>query len=182
MEVKKAFHGPRSARFQILPPVTGPIGPGGYDVDEATRLATVALQKPISNKGLLVRTSERFPRIPESSTFGLYTASSFLDVLKQRPTSLREPLSSLSPKSELGKQMDRPSRNIPGPGTYDINYANGRHVSNDDRFSIYKSDRIRERDAQNRDQLLELRKLLGANDLFTDKRACRRMAHLALYY
>ncbi|KAJ3160225.1 hypothetical protein HDU86_001061 [Geranomyces michiganensis] len=67
-------------------------------------------------------------------------------------------------------------------GTYDVNYAIGRHVANDAEFSLFKSNRVKMRDHKNRDQLAELRKLLGSNDLFTDKRACRRMAHLALYY
>ncbi|KAJ3014918.1 hypothetical protein HKX48_004893, partial [Thoreauomyces humboldtii] len=71
---------------------------------------------------------------------------------------------------------------VPGPGTYDVSHAIGRHVANDGQFSLQKSSRMKWRDQTNHGQLVELRKLLGANDLFTDKRACRRMAHLALYY
>ncbi|KAJ3117779.1 hypothetical protein HK100_000750, partial [Physocladia obscura] len=33
--------------------------------------------------------------------------------------------------------------NNPGPGTYDINYAIGRHVGNDNRFALLKSKNLK---------------------------------------
>ncbi|KAJ3088999.1 hypothetical protein HDU96_003929 [Phlyctochytrium bullatum] len=113
--------------------------------------------------------------------------------------STREPLGTLDEKNMLEKVLRRIDA-IPGPGTYDLNFAIGRHVANDFKFGLLKSDQLRnvsyilslfisggthipfQRDKKNKEQVVELRKLLGANDLFTDKRACRRMAHLALYH
>ncbi|KAI8912222.1 hypothetical protein DFJ77DRAFT_467364 [Powellomyces hirtus] len=183
MDVKKAFHGPRAERFHVLPPVTGFIGPGGYEVDEITSLATTVLQKPTSNLGVFVRRSTRFPDVKQQSPpVGKYDHKSFLDLIEARITSRREVLNTRAEKSSLNNELKGFVGRIPGPGTYDVNYAIGRHVANDGEFSLYKSNRVRWRDQTNRDQLAELRKLLGSNDLFTDKRACRRMAHLALYY
>ncbi|TPX70920.1 hypothetical protein SpCBS45565_g01407 [Spizellomyces sp. 'palustris'] len=174
------FHGPRSARFRTLPPVTGDIGPGGYDVDQTTTFTSS--HKPISKLGLCVRTSQRF-RTPSAESPGVGTYDPpFLNTLDKPAVSKLGILASKSPKSSLESQLTQTLTLVPGPGTYDINYAIGRHVFNDDRFRIYKSDKILERDEKNKTQLAELRKLLGAGDLFTDKRACRRMAHLALYY
>ncbi|KAJ3150919.1 hypothetical protein HDU89_002916 [Geranomyces variabilis] len=183
MDVKRPFNGPRTERFQVLPPVTGPIGPGGYAVEEITALKSTVQQKPTSNLGVFVRRSTRFPDVKQQSPpVGKYDHKSFLDIIEARVTSKRELLNSRSPKNSLNEFLRGPQGSIPGPGTYDVNYAIGRHVANDAEFSLFKSNRVKLRDHKNRDQLAELRKLLGSNDLFTDKRACRRMAHLALYY
>ncbi|KAI8820222.1 uncharacterized protein EV422DRAFT_532079 [Fimicolochytrium jonesii] len=180
MDVKKEFHGPRSERFQTLPPVTGAIGPGEY---ESTALTTAILAKPTSNVGVYIRQGVRFPDVKQQAPpLGHYEHKSFIEDLKKTKGSVRPLLDSGGAKSGLEATLRGSNGFIPGPGTYDINYAIGRHVANDDRFSLHKSARLQWRDQKNRGQLAELRKLLVSDDIFTDKRACRRMAYLALYF
>lgn len=70
----------------------------------------------------------------------------------------------------------------PGPGTYNVNFAVGRHVFNDYTFQLTKSGVLKDRDEKNRVEIKNLKSLMGKNDIFTDKKACRRMAYLSLYY
>jgi hypothetical protein len=63
----------------------------------------------------------------------------------------------------------------------DPNYAIGRHVANDDRFALTKSELLKERKIINAYQEARAKDLL-AHDSFTEKRTCRRMAYLALYF
>ncbi|KAJ3051955.1 hypothetical protein HK097_007044 [Rhizophlyctis rosea] len=187
MNTVKVFHGDRAERFRTLPPVTGEIGPGAYNVDEATNVVREIMSKPTSRLGVAVTTAIRFPALHlQSPSNYSYQPKGFLDELNVRPSSRRGLLSSLGPKSvgdsAIRLKELRAMTNMPTPGTYDVNYAIGRQVATDHRFALLKSDKLKMRDKRNAEQLTELRKLLGANDLFTDKRACRRMAHLALYH
>ncbi|KAI8841272.1 hypothetical protein BC829DRAFT_402843 [Chytridium lagenaria] len=181
----KAFNGPRSERFSKLPPLgdaTAHVGPGAYDIDQITTLSKSLADKPSSKLGVCVTTAQRFPDLKElAPSPDKYEPRGFVSVLKSKITSTREPLETLEDKNVIEiflRRMDP----IPGPGTYDINRAIGRHVGNDYKFGLLKSDHLRKRDAKNKEQVHELKKLLATNDLFTDKRACRRMAHLALYH
>lgn len=65
----------------------------------------------------------------------------------------------------------------------DVNHAIGRHVANDYKFSLTKSERLRERKRQNQHQLDEVMK--GDKDvdgLFADQKSVRRMQHFSLYF
>ncbi|KAI9209893.1 uncharacterized protein BJ171DRAFT_485470 [Polychytrium aggregatum] len=184
MNAIKEFHGDRAERFKVLPPIDIlKVGPGSYHIDETTKMVTKINQKPSSTLGVCVTTATRFPdprqRAPGP---GKYQHLEFAKLLDLKPTSTREYLSSLGPKCSQQKVISRSIKCAPGPGTYDVNYAIGRHVANDDRFALLKSDELKWRDTQNSGQRRELRALLNSNDIFTDKRACRRMAHLALFY
>ncbi|KAJ3331711.1 hypothetical protein HDU76_002429 [Blyttiomyces sp. JEL0837] len=138
--------------------------------------------KPTSVLGVTVTKATRFPDLKElAPSPDKYEPQTFISILNGRITSRREILNTLEDKS-ISEFALRRSFPIPGPGTYDINYAIGRHVANDNRFALLKSDKGKDRDHKNKDQLKELRKLLAGNDLFTDKRALRRMAHFALYF
>ncbi|KAJ3188567.1 hypothetical protein HDU85_004281 [Gaertneriomyces sp. JEL0708] len=180
---KAAFQGSRAPRFDSSRPITGPIGPGNYEVDEVTRLSTAARKRPTSRLGTGVRKSARFPLAnAQTPPVGTYSHLSFTDIISRKQISTRELLNSRSGKSGLDDEVNRMSDNIPGPGAYDVNYAIGRTVATNTRYSLSKSERIKWRDDRNTPQLVELKKLLTEKDLFTDKKACRRMAHLALYY
>ncbi|KAJ3095157.1 hypothetical protein HDU97_007231 [Phlyctochytrium planicorne] len=126
--------------------------------------------------------AERFPDLKElAPSPNKYEPRTFLSILNSKITSTREPLRTLEDKNVIDLVLRRMDP-VPGPGTYDINFAIGRHVGNDFKFGLQKSDQLKRRDQKNKEQVHELRKLLAGNDLFTDKRACRRMAHLSLYH
>ncbi|KAI8614570.1 hypothetical protein BC830DRAFT_1169292 [Chytriomyces sp. MP71] len=173
----KDFNGARADRFPKLPFLNK--GPASYDCDQATTLSKNISSKPSSILGVCVTTAERFPELRKPTPApSEYKPKTFVQALDTRVTSHREVLNSLEPKSVLGLRLN----NNPGPGTYDPNYAIGRHVGNDNRFALVKSTRLKNRDLENKRQIHDLRNMLNTPDIFTDKRACRRMAHLALYF
>ncbi|KAJ3290955.1 hypothetical protein HDU79_002827 [Rhizoclosmatium sp. JEL0117] len=175
----KDFNGPRADRFPKLPNLNN--GPASYDVDQLTTLSRIIALKPSSIAGVCVTTSQRFPELKQTTPAPLdYDQKTFVEILNGHVGSRREVLNSLEKKSFMDKQIRREMN--PGPGTYDLNFAIGRHVANDNRFALFKSDRLKNRDVDNKRQLTELRTMLNTPDIFTDKRACRRMAHLALYF
>ncbi|KAI8618636.1 hypothetical protein BC830DRAFT_1253477 [Chytriomyces sp. MP71] len=155
----KDFNGARADRFPKLPFLNK--GPASYDCDQATTLSKNISSKPSSILGVCVTTAERFPELRKPTPApSEYKPKTFVQALDTRVTSHREVLNS----------------------TYDPNYAIGRHVGNDNRFALVKSTRLKNRDLENKRQIHDLRNMLNTPDIFTDKRACRRMAHLALYF
>ncbi|KAJ3144924.1 hypothetical protein HK101_002572 [Irineochytrium annulatum] len=180
-----ASSGPRSERFPKLPPlddIRNKLGPGCYEIEEITTLSKAIASKPSSKLGACVTTAERFPDLKEVAPGpDKYEARTLANVLAQKITSRREVLNSMEEKSMVEIAIRR-AYPVPGPGTYDVNNAVGRHVANDHKFGLLKSARLKNRNEINKDQLNELRDLLNSNNLFVDKRACRRMAHLTLYF
>ena len=69
--------------------------------------------------------------------------------------------------------------NFPGPGTYNPNYAIGRHVGNDHRFALTKSEWLKEKTMVNKAKMENMKEVLRSNE---EKRTGRRIAHLALYF
>ncbi|KAJ3412340.1 hypothetical protein HDV05_000937 [Chytridiales sp. JEL 0842] len=178
------FHGPRSDRFAKLPPLTSPeVGPGTYNIDEATNLSKKIQLTPSSTLGVCLTTAIRFPELKEvAPSPNTYEPQTFIALLDSQITSRREFLGSLEAKSILDK-MTRKADN-PGPGKLSLSLSFsyiGKEGENGLILGMLLSV-CRNRDIQNKHQLHELRTLLNSNDLFTDKRACRRMAHLALYF
>ncbi|KAI9328057.1 hypothetical protein BDR26DRAFT_874499 [Obelidium mucronatum] len=175
----KDFKGPRADRFPKLPSLNN--GPASYDVDQVTTLSRLMAIKPSSILGVCVTHVERFPELKQETPGpDNYEQKTFVHLLDSHISSKREVLNSIEKKSFMDKKIMREMN--PGPGTYDVNFAIGRHVGNDNRFALLKSDRLKNRDIDNKRQLTELRTMLNTPDIFTDKRACRRMAHLALYF
>ncbi|KAI9330370.1 hypothetical protein DFJ73DRAFT_858895 [Zopfochytrium polystomum] len=175
------FHGSRAERFPKLPPLRH-VGPGSYDVDEITTLSKVVTSKPSSKLGVCINTTRRFPPTKEiAPSPDCYQLSSFVDVLDTHISSRRGTLNTLEDNRTIETMLRRMTP-VPGPGSYDVNHAIGRHVANDKCFALLKSNKLSKRDALNRKQVSELERLLAADDLFTDKTACRRMAHLSLYF
>ncbi|KAJ3243655.1 hypothetical protein HDU78_000268 [Chytriomyces hyalinus] len=175
----KDYQGPRAPRFPKLPSLNN--GPASYDCDQATTLSTLIAAKPCSLLGVCVNSAERFPELKKTTPAPAeYKPKTFVEIMDSRITSQRPILSSLEPKSLTERSLRRETN--PAPGTYDINWAVGRHVGNDSQFALLKSTRIKNRDLENKRQLSDLKQMLNQPDIFTDKRACRRMAHLALYF
>ncbi|KAJ3302126.1 hypothetical protein HDV03_005417 [Kappamyces sp. JEL0829] len=177
------YQGPRAERFKTLPPVTGDIGPGCYDLNE-TDLTNQMMKKPTSKLGVAVVKSIRFPTIPNSVPgAGTYDGPTFIDILGRHYISKKGTLSNVSKEKFANMQLTKNSCYYsPGPGIYNINYAVGRHVANDYSFALYKSEALKKRDRINAEQMANLKELVGKDDIFTDRKACRRMAYLSLYY
>ncbi|KAI8805424.1 hypothetical protein BJ742DRAFT_775137 [Cladochytrium replicatum] len=181
MDRKVPFNGPRAPRFQLLPPIeaNAHVGPTSYEVDAITTLSTITATKPASKRGVWITTAERFThKVTKSPGANEYTLPTFVDLLSTRVSSRAE----YNLPGHLDAHLKQTHSYNPAPGTYDVNYAVGRQIANDDRFSLLKSVRLKQRDILTKTQRKELKKLLEKDDLFTDKRACRRMAHLSLYY
>ncbi|KAJ3272801.1 hypothetical protein HDV01_005229 [Terramyces sp. JEL0728] len=101
----------------------------------------------------------------------------------------------LKPTSKLGVGVVKSIRfpnytsDIPGAGQYEtktfLDLIDSRCTSTRETFNTLerKNDmRWKKRDAENAEQMLNLKDLIGKHDIFTDKKACRRMAYLSLYY
>ena len=167
------MRGQKSQRFQIMAPVTGSIGPGSYEIDGATGLFKTVAQKPTSKLGVAVTTACRFPDLKASGPgAGEYEGTTFVDLLDQKSITLGS-------KSLI---TDHSILNTPGPGTYNPNYAIGRHVGNDHRFALTKSEWLKKKSLENRAKLENLKELLKSNEAFWEKRTVRRIAHLSLYF
>ncbi|KAL2915227.1 hypothetical protein HK105_205334 [Polyrhizophydium stewartii] len=77
---------------------------------------------------------------------GKYDRETFIDLLNVRCTSTRATLATLETKDYITYQAAKKSNSYcPGPGTYDVNYAIGRHVANDTNFALSKSDMLKQR-------------------------------------
>jgi hypothetical protein len=165
--------GRKSERFQYVSPVTGSIGPGSYDIDKVSRLAKIIAAKPTSKLGVAVTTACRFPDLkPDGPGAGQYEGTTFIDLLEHQSISL----------GSKTKNTSSCSFNIPGPGTYNPNYAIGRHVGNDHRFALTKSEWLKEKTIANRLTMCQMKELLKSNESCWEKRTGRRIAHLALYF
>ncbi|KAI8915664.1 hypothetical protein EDD86DRAFT_221456 [Gorgonomyces haynaldii] len=146
--------GPQAERFKVSPPTTGSLGPGSYEIDRVTSFGHAILGRPTSEHGVCITRAIRFPPIPNNVPgVGKYEVKGFENYCAN-----------------------------PSPGTYDVNYAIGRNVANDNQFGLLKSDRLKWREQANGAQAKSLQEIMGKNDIFTDKRAIRRMRYLALYY
>ncbi|OAJ38921.1 hypothetical protein BDEG_22812 [Batrachochytrium dendrobatidis JEL423] len=157
--------GLKAERFKVLPSVTGKIGPGSYEINQTTCMKSKVMSKPTSVLGSLV---------DYNCCFLNYFNLSRLQELEN--TSQKHLL--------ISSMHDAQKTNMvcPGPGSYDKNYAIGRNVANDSRFAMSKSGLLKKRQSNNSGQVKNLQELIGKDDIFTDKRACRRMAYLSLYY
>ncbi len=156
-------------RFQAPQPVTGSIGPGSYDIKDIH-------EKPISKLGVAITTACRFPeKISDWPSAGDYQTTTFIDLLEKKAMTL-------APKATALKVVQSHSSKLPGPGTYNPNYAVGRHVGNDHRFALTKSEWLKEQDVVNKSQIKLMKQLLHSSETFWEKRTGRRIAHLALYF
>ncbi|KAJ3076571.1 hypothetical protein HDU98_002091 [Podochytrium sp. JEL0797] len=147
-----------------------------------TTLSQLMALKTSSKFGVCIGMSERFPELKQKTPAPSdYEQKTFVHLMDSAHiSSQRGFLNSMEKKSVMEKKIKKELN--PGPGTYDVNFAIGRHVGNDSKFALLKSDRLKNRDADNKRQLSELRAMLGNPDIFTDRKACRRMAHLSLYF
>ncbi|EGF79748.1 hypothetical protein BATDEDRAFT_25508 [Batrachochytrium dendrobatidis JAM81] len=146
--------GLKAERFKVLPSVTGKIGPGSYEINQTTCMKSKVMSKPTSVLGVCLNQAVRFPTLNQNTPgVGKYEPKTFIDLLNARCTR-----------------------------SYDKNYAIGRNVANDSRFAMSKSGLLKKRQSNNSGQVKNLQELIGKDDIFTDKRACRRMAYLSLYY
>jgi len=176
MTCQTTFHGARSARFPPIPSFSQAhntnVGPSSYQEDRTK----TSLLVPVSGNSPPFGTTSKDRVIEEKAPAPTaYNVPTNLQVLAKRITSTREYLNSSG------------IRGFPSAVSYadyaDINYAVGRHVANDTQFSLLKNERLRKRERTNKSQIVEIAKVLGKEDgLFTDKRACRRMRHFALYF
>jgi hypothetical protein len=162
---KVKFTGPQSERFQSAS--KNQIGPGDYKTHNS--FTHEINQKPHSKLGVYIVKSIRFPDIknnnPGAGTYSFTNSKPVKESIQFNPRSI-----------ELKNYY-------PGPGTYNVNFAVGRHVFNDYTFQLSKSGVLKDRDEKNRSEIKNLKSLVGKNnDIFTDKKACRRMAYFALYY
>ncbi|KAK6098296.1 hypothetical protein MT418_002338 [Batrachochytrium dendrobatidis] len=176
--------GLKAERFKVLPSVTGKIGPGSYEINQTTCMKAKVMSKPTSVLGVCLNQAVRFPTLNQNTPgVGKYEPKTFIDLLNARCTSTRPTLSTLESRDFQSLQLFRKTNMVcPGPGSYDKNYAIGRNVANDSRFAMSKSGLLKKRQSNNSGQVKNLQELIGKDDIFTDKRACRRMAYLSLYY
>lgn len=168
----KNYNGSRAERFKTeLPDTLTPL-----DIANANSFVKKLMDKPTSLLGVAITTiPTRFPDLKaQGPSPQQYEIPTFLDNLNGRVTSTHPTFESTPTTSQVI------SKN-PGPG-YELNYAIGRHVANDYQFSTRKSGLLLERQERNRKEIDDLKHTLERDDLFTDKRACRRMAHFALYF
>ncbi|KAJ3032065.1 UNVERIFIED_CONTAM: hypothetical protein HDU68_006838 [Siphonaria sp. JEL0065] len=115
--------------------------------------------KPSSIAGVCLTTVERFPEMKQLTPGpDVYEQKTFVHLLDSHIGSRREVLNSIEKKSFMDKRIQREMN--PGPGTYDINSAIGRHVANDARFALLKSDRLKNHQSMTNSVLLILLALL----------------------
>ncbi|KAI8893428.1 hypothetical protein BC833DRAFT_608378 [Globomyces pollinis-pini] len=146
-------------------------------------MLTQVMKKPTSKFGVGIVKSVRFPELKQNVPgVGKYNHKTFIAQLDSKCSSTRETLNSSIRDKNFAINNLKQKSYFYSPAVYSLNYAMGRHVANDNSFALEKSDWLKLRDAENADQLANLKELIGKNDLFTDKKACRRMAYLSLYY
>ncbi|KAJ3321070.1 hypothetical protein HDV06_004628 [Boothiomyces sp. JEL0866] len=152
--------------------------------DSKDTMAAKTLHKPTSKLGVGIVKSIRFPKYKSDVPgVGQYETNTFLDLIASRCTSTRETFNTLEKKNSVDLRLKKNTcYDSPGPAVYNINYAIGRHVANDNKFALDKNTWLKMRDIENAEQMLNLKDLIGKHDIFTDKKACRRMAYLSLYY
>merc|ERR1719223_282881 len=132
----------------------------------------------------MTRNSIRFPALQGAGPgIGTYDIDSFTDILQKQRASTKGTLSNMSKDEYANLQMRKNSSFYsPGPCVYNKNYAIGRNVASDYSFRLSKSDSLLKREQDNAAQLRNLKELIGKDDIFTDKLACRRMAYFALHF
>jgi len=167
------FNGMRAVRF---PPIKqNGISPGSYEPQKVRYFNDMLEQKPHSIHGVCETLDSRFKNTKQNHTVAPcdhnQSKSLILDPIKIIDMNKK------SPRYDFGSKSTTPP-----PNAYDINYATGRYASNNYKFQLLKSDEHKQRDELNKVQLDTVKHLLKLDNIFTDKRTCRRIAHFALYF
>lgn len=151
MSSRKDFVGARSPRFPPIPfQYRQEIGPDTYQKDKTAPTLILPVNPhapPFGTKVVRVCEQQEQGVAPTA-----YTLPTGLDLLAKRITSKREILNSNS---------TRVTQFAVSYSDYaDINYAIGRHVANDYRFSLLKSQALKQRQVNNREQNDEIARYL----------------------
>jgi hypothetical protein len=134
--------------------------------------STLLMRKPTSTLGTITTRAERFPTVKsEGPGAGQYDSVTFIDLIDKRESTIG-----------LKNYRLKAESNYPGPSTYRLNHAIGRHVANDYRFSLTNSEELKDRRTRNLLQQDHVKELLREHQVFAEKRSCRRLAYLGLYF
>ncbi|KAG4089304.1 hypothetical protein H8356DRAFT_1055000 [Neocallimastix lanati (nom. inval.)] len=170
---KATFNGMRSVRFPPIKETS--VDPTVYEYQKVKYFNDKLEKKPHSIHGVIETLEPRLPYMKQKHNVAPCdhdtTPSLILDPIKVIDYSKK------SSRYDFGSHSTTPA-----PNTYDINYVTGRHGANNYKFQLLKSNENKERDKLNKTQLETVNHLLKLDNIFTDKKTCRRIGYFALYY
>ncbi|ORX55921.1 hypothetical protein BCR36DRAFT_320567 [Piromyces finnis] len=167
------FNGMRSVRF---PPIKQTlVDSGTYEPQKVKYFNDMLENKPHSIHGVCETLENRFKSLKQNHNVAPCDHNTSTGLIL-------DPLKVIDMSKKSSRYNFDSSSTTPPPNAYDVNYTSGRYASNNYKFQLLKSNENKERDDFNKTQLDTVRHLLKLDNIFTDKRTCRRIAHFALYF